>query len=232
MRRVAWPQAWRIIASRYPPIDLFERVATGDPAISDALIALEEMTNPRLRDAIGEIALVPPEERVGGPNASYVMAPFTHLNPLGSRFADATCGAYYAAGDLATAIAETIHHFERLARDANDPARSEDMRVLVGAIAAELEDAGALPEPLRAQVLDPDSYAASQRWARELRDRGADGIVYPSVRRAGGECVAAFRPNVPAIPVQERHLRYVWDGTRVSRYFDYSEDRWIDWPPV
>ena len=60
--RVDWPQAWRIIASRYPPIHLFERVSA-NPAVWDALIALESATNPRLRDEIGEISLVAPERR-------------------------------------------------------------------------------------------------------------------------------------------------------------------------
>src|SRR5271166_425303 len=62
-RRIDWPQAWRIIASRYPPIQLFERL-TPDPAVWDALFALEQLTNPRVRDEVGEIALVPPDERV------------------------------------------------------------------------------------------------------------------------------------------------------------------------
>ena len=86
-RRVGWPRAWRIIASRHPPIDLFERL-TPDPAIWEALIALEELTNPRVRDEVGDIALVAPEDRVSGPGASYVMASFTHRNPKGSRFSD------------------------------------------------------------------------------------------------------------------------------------------------
>ena len=67
--RVEWPRAWRIIASRYPPIDLFERL-TDDPAVWDALIALEQLTNPRVRDEVGEIALVAPEDRVAGADAS------------------------------------------------------------------------------------------------------------------------------------------------------------------
>ncbi len=29
------------------------------------------------------------------------------------------------------------------------------------------------------------------------------------------------------IPRQERHLQYEWDGSRVGRYFDYGEDRWV-----
>jgi hypothetical protein len=226
MRRVRWRQAWRIIASRYPPIALFERL-TQDPAVWEALIALEQLTNPRVRDELGEIALVPAEERVSGPGASYVMAAFTHRNPKGSRFSDGSYGVYYAAHELETAIAETVFHFEAFARDCGDAPRSEDMRVLVGRIDAELEDAGKLPEPERGRILDPASYQASRPWAAALREAGSGGVVYPSVRRAGGECVGIFRPRLVTPPTQERHLQYRWDGARVDRYFDYLEDRWI-----
>ena len=152
-----------MIASRYPPINLFERL-TADAAVWDALIALEQLTNPRVRDEVGDIALVPPDERVSGPGASYVMAAFTHLNPKGSRFSDGSFGVYYAAAALETAIAETVFHFEAFARDSADPPRSEDFRVLVGAVAAEFEDAAALPAAQRRGILDPDSYAASQAY--------------------------------------------------------------------
>jgi hypothetical protein len=226
-RHIDWPQAWRIIASRYPPIRLFERL-TNDPAIWDALIALEQLTNPRLRDEIGEIALVPPDERVSGPGASYVMASFTHLNPKGSRFSDGSFGVYYAASDLETAIAETVFHFEAFAWDSEDPMRTEDMRVLVGAVAAEFENLAAVAEPRRSQILDPSSYVISQTYGRELRDTGANGVVYPSVRRAGGECIAVFRPRAVGLPRQERHLKYHWNGERVDRYFDYRRDTWVD----
>src|ERR1700722_7779357 len=94
-RRIDWPLAWRIVASRYPPIALFERL-TRDTAVWDALIALEQLTNPRVRDEVGDIALVPPDERVTGPGASTVMASFTHLNPKGPRFSDASFGALWA----------------------------------------------------------------------------------------------------------------------------------------
>src|SRR5216684_8774963 len=141
---VDWRHAWRIIASRYPPIDLFERVSA-NPAVWDALIELEAATNPRLREEAGEISLVPPERRIGGPNASWVMAPFTHLNPRGSRFSDGTWGVYYAASRIETAIAETVYHFARFASDASDPPRREDMRVLVGPVRSTLHDVDTLP---------------------------------------------------------------------------------------
>ena len=226
-RPIDWPQAWRIIASRYPPILLFERL-TPDPAVWEALIALEQLTNPRVRDEVGEIALVPPDQRVSGPGASYVMASFTHLNPKGSRFSDGSFGVYYAASELATAIAETIFHFEEFARDSGDPMRMEDMRVLVGAVVAEFEDVAAAPEPVarkssilrRTPLLEPTHEV--------LREAGANGVVYPSVRRGGGECIGAFRPRAVGLPRQERHLRYHWNGDRVDRYFDYLLDVWVD----
>ena len=227
MRRIDWPFAWRIIASRYPPIALFERL-TADPAVWEALIALEQLTNPRVRDEIGEIALVAPDQRVSGPGAGYVMASFTHLNPKGSRFSDGTYGVYYAASGIETAVAETVFHFEEFARDSGDPPRMEDMRVLVSAIAAEFEDVHALDAPFRARVLDPVSYIAAREYARGLRDAGANGVVYASVRRPAGECVGAFRPRAVGLPRQERHLKYRWNGQRIDRYFDYSTEAWIE----
>src|SRR5689334_10880632 len=92
--RVRWRPCHRIVPSRFPPVDLFERVA--DPADLEAVIAVESLTNDRLRDEIGEIALVPPADRVVGAGASFLMAPFTHVNSGGSRFADGSFGAYYA----------------------------------------------------------------------------------------------------------------------------------------
>jgi hypothetical protein len=224
---VDWPQAWRIIASRYPPIRLFERL-TDDPAVWDALLALEQLTNPRVRDEIGDISLVPPEERVSGPCASWVMAAFTHVNPKGSRFSDGSYGVYYAAAALETAIAETVFHFEDFARDSADPPRSEDFRVLVGAVAETFEDVTALPAAQRAAVLDPVSYVASRAYAQQIRAAGASGVAYPSVRHSGGRCLGAFRPRAVGIPRQERHLKYRWNGDRVDRYFDYGRDEWID----
>ena len=227
LKRVNWSTATRLIASKYPPIDLYERVSS-DPAVWDALIAAEMLTNPRVRDQLGNIHLVPVEERVSGPGASYVMAPFTHLNPKGGRFSDAIHGAYYAAQDLPTAVAETGYHFSRFAADSADGPRYEEMRVIVGHIGAELHDVERLDVADRRRVLDPIDYTPGQALALALRDIGSAGVHYPSVRRAGGKCVALFRPSAVGIPVQTRHLKYHWDGTAVRRYFDYQRDRWID----
>ena len=226
-RRVRWTRATRIIATRYPPIDLFERVSN-DPAVWDALIALEQRVNPRIRDEAGEIHLVPPEQRVSGPGASYVMAAFTHPNPKGSRFSDGSYGVYYAAKKFETALRETAYHFGRFAHDSHDGPRYENMRVLVGRINTILHNVSSLSESRRKRILDLNSYAASQPFAAALRDRESRGLVYQSVRHTSGECVAAFRPTSVGRPTPGRLLQYHWDGMRVQRYFDYTLDKWID----
>jgi RES domain-containing protein len=222
---VRWPKAYRIIASRYPPIHLYERL-TQDQEVWDALIVLEQRVNPRLRDELGEIALVPQEERVSGPGASWVMAAFTHVNRSGSRFSDGTYGVYYASNSLLTAIRETVHHFEKFARDAGDAIREEDMRVLCGKISGNMVDASKLSKAKRQTVLQKDSYQASQAWARMLRERDEQGIVYPSTRDATGLAVAAFRTKGVGFPRDECHLKYHFNGTRVDRYFDYRTNQW------
>lgn len=224
-RRVQWARATRIIASRYPPIPLFERVSP-DSAVWDALVAAEMLVNPRIRDELGEIHLVPPEERVTGPGATYVMAAFTHLNPRGSRFSDGSYGVYYAGREFETALRETAFHFARIAGDSRDEPRYDDMRVLVGKIDARLHDLESLPPADRIRLLDPAIYGASQIFGARLREEGGNGIVYPSVRHAGGLCVAAFQPKVVGLPLQTKHLKYHFDGKRVARYFDYEEATW------
>lgn len=226
LRRVSWRRATRVVAARYPPIDLFERVS-GDPSVWEALIAAEQLVNPRLRDAVGEIRLVPASERVSGPGASYVMAAFTHRNPAGSRFSDGRYGVYYAGRTLRTAVRETAFHMARFAADSRDPPRYEDMRVLVGRVDQRFADAGALPAAERARVLDPDSYAAGQALGAMWRSAGVNGVVYPSVRDPGGECIGAFKPSAVAIPVPGPVLKYHWDGVRVGRYFDYAAGEWV-----
>lgn len=217
LRRVRWRAAIRIIPSRYPPVDLFERVAA--PEEFEALYEVETLTNPRIRDQIGQIQLVAPEERVYGPGSTYVMAPFTHLGPEGGRFNDATFGAFYAARERATAVAETSHHRARfLARTREAPLELE-MRVLEVGVDARLHDLRGRQRALP-RIYDPDDYGSSQRLARRLQGARSWGVAFDSVRRAGGRCVAVFRPRALADCRQAEHLIYAWDGTRIAEVFE------------
>lgn len=223
-RRVRWKSAYRLVPSRFPPIDVFERVA--DPADFQRLYDLDALTNPRLRQEAGDISLVPPERRVTGPGASIVMAPFTHASPhRPSRFSAGSYGLYYAASKFETALAEVAFHMGRFYAATNDGPHDAAYRTYVGAIDAVLHD---LRRGDYARFLDPDpaKYGAAQELARQLRDAGSNGIVYPSVRDPKGQCVGAFWPDVVGVPVQGKHVMLKWDGTRISAWFDYEAEKW------
>ncbi len=109
---VAWRRAVRIIRSLYPPVDLFEDIA--DPADWPLLLAAEQKTNPRLMATIGNLDLVPPSRRVGGPGASWLMAPFTHVSTdRPTRFSDGSYGVLYLGRRFEVALFETMHHHAR-----------------------------------------------------------------------------------------------------------------------
>lgn len=215
-------KVWRAIPSRFPPIGLFERVAS--PADLDDVFEIEAMTNDRLREQVGDLQSVPPEDRTVGPGASFVMAAFTHWNPDGSRFSDGTFGVYYAAGDIETAIAETKHHREKFLRATNEAPIELDMRVLIANLTASLHDLRGLRE-VHADVYSPDDHGAGQVLAARLRDKDSDGIAYNSVRRADGECFAVFRPRLLSRCRQERHLTYCWDGSKITTIYEKSAIR-------
>jgi hypothetical protein len=213
---VRWQPCFRVISSRFPPIHLFERVASAEDW--EALYWLESLTNPRLRDEVGEIELVPREDRVFGPGASVIMAPFTHLNPDGSRFADSTFGAFYAAASLDTSIAETRYHREVFLRATREGPLELDMRTYLCDVSATFHDIRGMRDQM-ADIYDPDSYVASQKLARSLKRAGSNGVVYDSVRHTGGQCLAVYRPRLVQNCRQGTHLRYVWDGQRISRVY-------------
>jgi hypothetical protein len=223
--RIRWKAAYRLVPSRYPPIDIFERIA--DPADWALLFELEALTNPRLRDEAGDISLVPPERRVTGPGASIVMAPFTHASPeRPTRFSAGSYGVYYAASRFETALREVAFHMGEFYGATGDPAHEESFRTYKGAIDSRLHD---LRAGNWAQFLDADTatYARPQELGRRLREAGSNGVVYPSVRHARGQCAGAFWPDVVGIPVQTQHIMLKWNGERISAWFDTESGAWL-----
>ncbi len=217
LTEVRWQPCFRIIPSRLPTIHLFERVASAEDW--DALYWLESLTNPRLRQELGKIELVPREDRVYGAGSTIIMAPFTHLGPAGSRFAYSTFGVFYAAAQLPTAIAETRYHRENFLRATRQPPIELDMRTYLVDVSAMFHDIRG--QRLRMpQVYDPDTYVSSQLFGRALKLGGANGIVYDSVRDPAGECLAIFRPRLIQNLRQGMHLRYVWDGASINRVYE------------
>lgn len=206
--QVAWHPTYRLVPSRFPPTGLFDRVA--DPDDLEAVFAVEALTNDRLRDEAGDIALVPPEERISGPGSTPIMAAFTHLNPEGSRFSDGSFGVYYCAQELATALAEVRHHREVFLRRTNEGPLRLQLRLYLADLDGRLVDVRRRPE-----CHLPDDYGPSRRVGREARAAHKDGVLYRSVRHPGGSCAAVLRPRVLRRCRQSRHYAFHFDGQRI-----------------
>lgn len=209
---------YRLIPSKYPPINLYEDVAEASQL--DAVFAIEALTNPRLTEEVGNFASVPVEERlVGIPHCSYVMAAFTHVNPDGARFNTADFGAYYAAPDVHTAIKETVHHMERVMGYTQEPAQDIQMRCIDAWFNAELTDITDQTY-LDSELYHPTNYSHSQVFACSLKSEKQDGVVYQSVRHQGYNCYALFKPNLVTKVCQSKHYSYKWNGKSVNAVFE------------
>lgn len=224
---IDWRKSHRIIRTIYPPVWLFEDIA--DPADWDLIASAEAKTNPRVRDEVGDLSLVPPERRLSGPSASLAMEAFTHASrDRPGRFSDGSYGVWYCGDRFEVALMETGHHFERFMRRTNEPAADARYRELTARIAGSLHD---LRGGGFADRLDPDDWRAGQALAASLRAGGSDGIVYPSVRWPEGQAAALFWPDLIRLPiVQARTLQYHWDGSRMTRYFVIGEADWYALP--
>jgi hypothetical protein len=216
VRRIAWTPGYRIVPTRHPTVYLFDRVA--DAQDFDALHALESMTNDRLRDETGEIALVPESERIFGPGTGPIMAAFTHLNPDGSRFSDGSFGVFYAARAQATAVEETrFHHGRFFAATAQAPMHVP-MRLYTVTIQARLHD-------LRGRAIDPaihapNDYSAARALGASLRRDGSAGVVYRSVRHPGGTCAGLFTPRGARDCREAAVLLYRWNGSAFDDIYE------------
>lgn len=221
---IRWLPSWRLVSSRFPPIGPFDRVANA--ADMDIVMDIEGLTNDRLREEMGDLYLVPQEDRIFGPGTTPIMAAFTHLNPAGSRFSDGTYGVYYAAKTIDTAIAETVFHRSRFLAATDEPPIEIDMRAYSSNIDEQFNDIRG-QQGVMANIYDPspNRYGAAQSFASRLRNDGANGIVYDSVRDPGGECIAVFKPRVLAPVVQGEHYCYVWNGRAIVDIYMKSEYR-------
>jgi hypothetical protein len=68
-----------------------------------------------------------------------------------------------------------------------------------------------------ASCLAPDSYVDSQLLADRLLVEGSLGVVYPSVRRAQGTCIACFRPALVTNVRRGSTVRFSWNGGPVPK---------------
>ncbi|CCO49864.1 putative RES domain protein [Vibrio nigripulchritudo SOn1] len=210
--------AFRLIPSKYPPIALFDDVA--DEEEFAALYAIQELTNPRIQNELGNLTLVDPSEiPFGIAGCSYAVAPFVHISGDGGRFNDAQFGAFYCAENMETAISEVSYHQVRYLNNIeNCPFEVITYRGLECQFTAKLKDLTSLP--MEHDVYSKSHYSAGQQIARELKQSGSDGVTYFSVRARKPEevCFALFAPRLIQRIVQAAHFESFYSNGAITKF--------------
>lgn len=204
-------RAYRLVHSKFPPIAIFDDVATAQEF--EQLYALQALTNPRMQSQAGTLALLPREDiPFGIQGCSYAAAPFTHVNPEGSRFSDGSYGVLYLADSMETAIAEVRYHQQRYWSQVPD-LRYE--RFVFRGLTARFNEAGAwdaLTVPHHDPIYAPDDYSASRALGKSARDSQSTALRYHSVRQSQGVCWGLFTPRQVKSMVQTAHYEMIWSG--------------------
>jgi RES domain len=212
VRRVRQPDTHRLVPSRYlPKGDSVLTLIADDEAHLAAIFELDAATNERLRGEAGLLPGIGPQELLAGvPLASVVNGTFCHAHPLGSRFNGPDRGAWYAGFELETSQAEVAFHKSVQLAEIGWPDDSVTYDEFLADFNADFHDlrhaAGFV------SCLAPGSYVASQALAESLLANASLGVVYPSVRRAGGTCLACFRPALVTNVRKSRTWRFTWTG--------------------
>ncbi|RAU45415.1 MULTISPECIES: RES family NAD+ phosphorylase [unclassified Pseudomonas] len=210
--------AWRLVNSKYPPINLFNDVADADEF--ETLYQIQALTNPRLLNEVGRLELIPRQDiPFGIPGCAYATAPFTHVNPSGSRFSSGAFGVLYLADAVETAIAEVRHHQQRYWSGVDD---LNYERFVFRGLSCRFRETGCVDAtgvPLSDPIYAPDDYSASHSLGAALRRKGVAGLRYHSVRSPGNYCWALLTPRHVVSIHQSAHYEMIWNGriTSVNR---------------
>ena len=203
----------RLIPSRFSGGETVLKDISQDDAMLADIMLLDGATNDRLQgEHYGPAGISQFELVYGIPNAHIIRAAFLHTSQFGSRFNDATRGAWYAAGELDTSIAEVAYHKARRLAEIVVPelpqqrpdfecTEYDDWLADFNAAFHSLEPAEAYADCLQPEPV-PQCYVDSQRLARQLLEQRSNGVIYPSVQRKGGRCIVCFRPALVYRPRQ------------------------------
>ena len=199
----------RLTASKHGQ-SVLTRIADSNRHLQD-IFKLDIATNERTLVESGLPAGIDVHELVFGlPYSQVVNAAFTHPHPLGSRFNGPDRGAWYCGFEIETAIAEAAFHktIDLLEIGVlEDDVTCDDYTADFSAEFHDLRGGKRV-----ARFLNLDSYLASQKLAAELLAIGSLGVVYPSVRKRGGTCIACFRPPLVMNVAKGATYRFRWSG--------------------
>lgn len=212
-RRITQDRTIRLVATARLRDPVLRKLV--DEADLAALEEIEGATSGRLRAQVVGAERLDRRELVHGlAHAHFINAAFSYFMPRAlNRFSGPGRGAWYTALARDTCVAEVAFHMERELTNIADFTATVDYAELFASFSGDFVDLrGARPRP---DFLDPDpdkSYPAGNLFADSVRAAGHYGIVYPSLRHAGGTCLVALVPHAVQSVTQGSVIRLAWSG--------------------
>src|SRR5271154_1687212 len=210
--REAFPRTVRLVSTaRLRPPVLEALVSAKDAA---ALAEIEGATSNRLlAESRGTEGILRGEFIHGVPYASFVNAAFAYGKPREANRFNAAHGAWYAALDVETCLREVAHHMSEFLARSGQLKGVVEYAEMFASMAGEFVDLRQTPAH---PCLDPDPAVGSigNAIADAARAKGLNGIIYPSVRHAGGTCIVALRPHAVQSVAPGAVYRLKWSGDK------------------
>lgn len=209
----AHPRTVRLVTTARLRASVLARLVDGDAELA-ALAEIEAATSSRLIAQTTGISELAANELVYDvPHAHFINASFAYAKPREpNRFNGPNRGAWYAALLVDTCLMEIRFHMTNFLADAGDFHAVVEYAEMFCGLAGEFLD---LRQVSGHTALHPDKatgYPAGNALAETARANGLNGIVYPSVRHAGGTCLVALRPAAVQSVRQGAVYRLVWNG--------------------
>lgn len=218
--KVRWRgDGYRLIPSRFPPVSIYEDVVAEDRL--EALVAIENLTNPRLQSAQRLMGLSLGLSADSPRLQNWNHAPFAYSNPEGSRFFPPERPCLELSDSRQTALAVSVARRETfLARTREEPI-GLDMRMLKTPVDGEFVDLRDVDLTLLA---DTSLAARKARWKiGESIPSEAEGVLYRAPERPSAICVAVLKASVLGRSLQTVHYRYAWNGHRVTKVYAFDD---------
>jgi hypothetical protein len=205
---IAQQRTVRLIPTAYYKPPVLRALVDSDEEMRD-LAKLDGLTSKRLINAIPTVGL---DYDVWG--RTFISAAFTYFKKGGNRFNGETSGAWYAAFDDRTSLHEVAFHKTRELAFIDYFHDEVQYRALHASFIGRFHDLRSMAPVPDCLHSDPAiGYPHGQSVARDLIAKGSRGLIYPSVRNAGGVCLVAFQPNVVQDLSPGACWKITWDGT-------------------
>lgn len=208
-------EAFRLIPSRFPPINVYEGLVANDR--QEQIAAVENLTNPRLRSLSRLQQTVQGDIHANPTLQNWNLAPFAYGNPDGSTFFDENRPCLEVALDRQTALAVSVAKRQSFMEATQEAPIGLDVRMLCTPVSGQFWD-------LRCVVGALSNLKKKQRYELGVRiPESAQGILYHPPERQGGTCLAILTGEVLERSQQTVHYRYVWDGKCITQLYAFDK---------